>query len=103
MFAGCGHHFITLEQEAFPRVSHLFWGKRLTLHDYGLLDLHYTPSPIVDNKSSLGLLQDVQDGLVAKGHRIATHIGSKVQAILKDGSRLYAVSDWRKGGAPDGY
>ncbi|XP_025091563.1 LOW QUALITY PROTEIN: glutathione hydrolase 1 proenzyme-like [Pomacea canaliculata] len=50
-----------------------------------------------------GFPKDVQDGLVAKGHRIATHIGSKVQAILKDGSRLYAVSDWRKGGAPDGY
>ncbi|PVD32769.1 hypothetical protein C0Q70_08215 [Pomacea canaliculata] len=50
-----------------------------------------------------GFPKDIQDGLVAKGHKVVAQSGSVVQAILNEDERLYAVSDWRKGGAPDGY
>ncbi|XP_025091444.1 glutathione hydrolase 1 proenzyme-like [Pomacea canaliculata] len=50
-----------------------------------------------------GFPKEIIEGLVAKGHRVATHWPSVVQAILNEGSRLYAVSDFRDGGSPDGY
>ena len=51
------------------------------------------------------LLQVVIDGLQQKGHNISMKDSAScvVQGILKQESYIYANSDYRKYGEPDGY
>lgn len=49
-------------------------------------------------------LQNVIDGLAQLGHELKPNLGNSiVQAISRHDGFLYAASDFRKGGQPDGY
>ena len=51
-----------------------------------------------------GFPEEYQDGLREKNHTVVVSGSSAVvQGIYVDGSDIYATSDARKGGFPDGY
>lgn len=53
-----------------------------------------------------GFPENTQATLRSKGHRVITgtpEAGSVVQGIFVDNGDIYATSDARKGGSPDGY
>ena len=50
------------------------------------------------------IIQEVVEGLKARGHKVVPMTGwSVLQAVQAKDDVIVAVSDFRKGGKPDGY